>query len=205
METCCKGTEDSFSEELLYESTEASGLSIFLVVVQISWQSILMGTCPMTFVRMNRHWIASRLPWPIMVSVLCLPTRGDAQGHAFSKPACSPGITQDSIEEARAVPELCMLNDLQSLLHAGANLNDPLDHGATLVRTQSLGGVCPGAGTWKGCGLGFRAEWFACSCTSPLLMGSVRWLPCFWSKEPARALRTMMAGSLCMLQPTGAR
>ncbi|XP_040149397.1 protein phosphatase 1 regulatory subunit 16A isoform X3 [Ictidomys tridecemlineatus] len=42
------------------------------------------------------------------------------------------GITQDSIEEARAVPELLMLNDLQSLLHVGADLNDPLDHGATL-------------------------------------------------------------------------
>lgn len=66
---------------------------------------------------------------------------------------CSSGITQDSIEEARAVPELCMLNDLQNLLHAGANLSDPLDHGATLVRTQLLGGVCPGAGTWRGSGI----------------------------------------------------
>lgn len=80
----------------------------------------------------------------------CACLRGGALGHAFSEPACLSGITQDGIEEARAVPELCMLNDLQNLLHAGANLNDPLDHGATLVRTQALGGVCPGAGTWKG-------------------------------------------------------
>ncbi|CAO2601874.1 Protein phosphatase 1 regulatory subunit 16A [Lemmus lemmus] len=50
------------------------------------------------------------------------------------------GITQDSIEEARAVPELCMLNDLQSLLRAGANLNDPLDHGATLLHIASANG-----------------------------------------------------------------
>ncbi|KAG3273346.1 protein phosphatase 1 regulatory subunit 16A isoform X4 [Ictidomys tridecemlineatus] len=48
------------------------------------------------------------------------------------------GITQDSIEEARAVPELLMLNDLQSLLHVGADLNDPLDHGATLVHLVEL-------------------------------------------------------------------
>lgn len=125
-----------------------------LVVVQISWQSTPMGTCPTTCVRMNRHWIASRRPWPIVVSVRCLPTRGDALGHAFSEPACPSGITQDSIEEARAVPELCMLNDLQSLLHAGANLSDPLDHGATLVRTQSLGGVCPGQVLGRGVGPG---------------------------------------------------
>lgn len=129
---------------------EAGGLSIFFVVVQISLRSIQMGICPTTCVRMNRHWITSKLPWPIVVSVLCLPAGGGALGHAFSEPACFSGITQDSIEEARAVPELCMLNDLQNLLHAGANLNDPLDHGATLVRTQSLGDVCPGAGTWKG-------------------------------------------------------
>lgn len=50
------------------------------------------------------------------------------------------GITQDSIEEARAVPELCMLNDLQNLLHAGANLNDPLDHGATLLHIAAANG-----------------------------------------------------------------
>lgn len=122
-------------------------------MVQISLQSIQMGICPTTCVRMSRHWIALRLPWPIVVSVLCLPAKGGALGHAFSEPACLSGITQDSIEEARAVPELCMLNDLQNLLHAGANLNDPLDHGATLVRTQSLGGVCPGAGTWRGSGI----------------------------------------------------
>lgn len=84
------------------------------------------------------------------MSVLCPPARAGALGHAFSEPPCLSGITQEGIEEARAVPELCMLNDLQNRLQAGANLSDPLDHGATLVRAQTLGGVCPGAGTWKG-------------------------------------------------------
>lgn len=69
------------------------------------------------------------------------------------------GITQDSIEEARAVPELRMLDDLQSLLHAGADLNDPLDHGATLVRI--LGHVRGLPWHWGACcqrniGSGFR-------------------------------------------------
>nr|XP_044998657.1 protein phosphatase 1 regulatory subunit 16A [Jaculus jaculus] len=52
----------------------------------------------------------------------------------------SRGITQDSIEEARAVPELRMLDDLRSMLHAGAHLNDPLDHGATLLHIAAANG-----------------------------------------------------------------
>lgn len=44
-----------------------------LAVVQISLQSTLMGICPTTCVRMSRRWIALRLPWPTVVSVLCLP------------------------------------------------------------------------------------------------------------------------------------
>lgn len=50
------------------------------------------------------------------------------------------GITQEGIEEARAVPELCMLNDLQNRLQAGANLSDPLDHGATLLHIAAANG-----------------------------------------------------------------
>ncbi|KAM6171246.1 protein phosphatase 1 regulatory subunit 16A [Erethizon dorsatum] len=57
----------------------------------------------------------------------------------------SQGITQDSIEEARAVPELRMLDDLQSLLHAGADLNDPLDHGATLLHIAAANGFSEAA------------------------------------------------------------
>lgn len=43
------------------------------------------------------------------------------------------GITQDGIEEARALPELRMLDDIRSLLQAGADIDAPRDHGATLV------------------------------------------------------------------------
>ncbi|XP_059984352.1 protein phosphatase 1 regulatory subunit 16A isoform X4 [Lagenorhynchus albirostris] len=51
----------------------------------------------------------------------------------------SRGITQDSIERARALPELHMLEDIRSLLQEGADLNAPRDHGATLVRTGPRG------------------------------------------------------------------
>ncbi|XP_068382256.1 protein phosphatase 1 regulatory subunit 16A isoform X1 [Eschrichtius robustus] len=51
----------------------------------------------------------------------------------------SRGITQESIERARALPELHMLEDVRSLLQAGADLNAPRDHGATLVRTGPRG------------------------------------------------------------------
>ncbi|XP_069847756.1 protein phosphatase 1 regulatory subunit 16A-like [Dipodomys merriami] len=55
------------------------------------------------------------------------------------------GITQESIEEARAVPELHMLDDLQSLLHAGADLNEPLDNGATLLHIAAANGFSEAA------------------------------------------------------------
>lgn len=49
------------------------------------------------------------------------------------------------------MPELHMLEDIQSLLQAGADLNAPGDHGATLVRTwpweEEGGGCC-----WRGMG-----------------------------------------------------
>ncbi|KAM9198573.1 protein phosphatase 1 regulatory subunit 16A isoform 1-T7 [Dugong dugon] len=50
------------------------------------------------------------------------------------------GITQESIEDARAVPELRMLEDIRSLLHAGADLDAPRDHGATLLHIASANG-----------------------------------------------------------------
>lgn len=52
---------------------------------------------------------------------------------ASSEPCCLAGITQDGIEEARALPELHMLDDIRSLLQAGADIDAPRDHGATLV------------------------------------------------------------------------
>ncbi|XP_023364120.1 protein phosphatase 1 regulatory subunit 16A isoform X5 [Otolemur garnettii] len=50
------------------------------------------------------------------------------------------GVTQDSIEGARAMQELCLLEDVQSLLRAGADLNSPLDHGATLLHIAAANG-----------------------------------------------------------------
>ncbi|XP_066873886.1 protein phosphatase 1 regulatory subunit 16A isoform X2 [Kogia breviceps] len=52
----------------------------------------------------------------------------------------SRGITQDSIERARALPELHMLEDIRSLLQAGADLNAPRDHGATLLHIAAANG-----------------------------------------------------------------
>ncbi|XP_057387654.1 protein phosphatase 1 regulatory subunit 16A isoform X3 [Balaenoptera acutorostrata] len=52
----------------------------------------------------------------------------------------SRGITQDSIERARALPELHMLEDVRSLLQAGADLNAPRDHGATLLHIAAANG-----------------------------------------------------------------
>ncbi|XP_047580149.1 protein phosphatase 1 regulatory subunit 16A isoform X2 [Lutra lutra] len=50
------------------------------------------------------------------------------------------GITQDSIEGARALPELCMLEDIRGLLQAGADIDDPQDHGATLLHIAAASG-----------------------------------------------------------------
>ncbi|XP_008569958.1 PREDICTED: protein phosphatase 1 regulatory subunit 16A [Galeopterus variegatus] len=55
------------------------------------------------------------------------------------------GITQDCIEEARAVPELCMLDDIRSLLQAGADLDVPGDHGATLLHIAAANGFSEAA------------------------------------------------------------
>lgn len=50
------------------------------------------------------------------------------------------GITQESIEEARAVPERRVLEDVRGLLQAGAGLDEPLDHGATLLHVAAANG-----------------------------------------------------------------
>nr|XP_015100730.1 protein phosphatase 1 regulatory subunit 16A [Vicugna pacos] len=50
------------------------------------------------------------------------------------------GITQDGIEQARALPELHMLDDIRSLLQAGADLDAPQDHGATLLHIAAANG-----------------------------------------------------------------
>ncbi|XP_027713639.1 protein phosphatase 1 regulatory subunit 16A [Vombatus ursinus] len=55
------------------------------------------------------------------------------------------GITQESIEEARRVPELHMVEDIQSLLQAGADINAPQDHGATLLHIASANGYLEAA------------------------------------------------------------
>ncbi|XP_074842628.1 protein phosphatase 1 regulatory subunit 16A isoform X2 [Carettochelys insculpta] len=48
------------------------------------------------------------------------------------------GITQEKIEEARAATERSMVADIRKLLQAGADLNTPLDHSATLVHLVEL-------------------------------------------------------------------
>uniref|UniRef100_A0A7N4P2T3 Protein phosphatase 1 regulatory subunit 16A n=2 Tax=Sarcophilus harrisii TaxID=9305 RepID=A0A7N4P2T3_SARHA len=55
------------------------------------------------------------------------------------------GITQESIEEARGVPELHMVEDIRSLLQAGADINAPQDHGATLLHIASANGYLEAA------------------------------------------------------------
>ncbi|KAM6148288.1 protein phosphatase 1 regulatory subunit 16A [Rhynchocyon petersi] len=55
------------------------------------------------------------------------------------------GITQERIEDARAVPELQMLEHIQSLLRTGADLNTPWDHGATLLHIASANGFSEAA------------------------------------------------------------
>ncbi|KAF5928742.1 protein phosphatase 1 regulatory subunit 16A isoform X2 [Diceros bicornis minor] len=55
------------------------------------------------------------------------------------------GITQDSIEAARALPELHMLDDIRSLLRTGADLDAPQDHGATLLHIAAANGFSEAA------------------------------------------------------------
>ncbi|XP_045716869.1 protein phosphatase 1 regulatory subunit 16A [Phyllostomus hastatus] len=50
------------------------------------------------------------------------------------------GITQDGIEAARALPELRLLEHIRSLLQAGADLDAPGDHGATLLHVAAASG-----------------------------------------------------------------
>ncbi|XP_049621814.1 protein phosphatase 1 regulatory subunit 16A isoform X1 [Suncus etruscus] len=55
------------------------------------------------------------------------------------------GVTQDSIESARALPELHMLDDIRSQLQAGADLDAPRDHGATLLHIAAASGFSEAA------------------------------------------------------------
>ncbi|XP_067146187.1 protein phosphatase 1 regulatory subunit 16A [Apteryx mantelli] len=55
------------------------------------------------------------------------------------------GITQEKIEEARAATERCMVEDIRRLLQAGADLDAPLDHGATLLHVASANGYLEAA------------------------------------------------------------
>ncbi|XP_037022431.2 protein phosphatase 1 regulatory subunit 16A isoform X2 [Artibeus jamaicensis] len=55
------------------------------------------------------------------------------------------GITQDSIEAARALPELHLLEDIRSLLQTGADLDAPGDHGATLLHVAAANGFSEAA------------------------------------------------------------
>ncbi|XP_043365817.1 protein phosphatase 1 regulatory subunit 16A isoform X1 [Dermochelys coriacea] len=55
------------------------------------------------------------------------------------------GITQESIEEARAATEHSMVEDIRKLLQAGADLNTPLDHSATLLHIASANGYLEAA------------------------------------------------------------
>lgn len=57
----------------------------------------------------------------------------------------SRGITQDSIESARALPELHLLNNIRSLLQLGADLDAPQDHGATLLHIAAASGFSEAA------------------------------------------------------------
>ncbi|XP_054981845.1 protein phosphatase 1 regulatory subunit 16A [Sorex araneus] len=56
------------------------------------------------------------------------------------------GVTQDSIESARALPELHVLDDIRSQLQAGADLDAPRDHGATLLHIAAANGFSEAAG-----------------------------------------------------------
>ncbi|XP_074842624.1 protein phosphatase 1 regulatory subunit 16A isoform X1 [Carettochelys insculpta] len=55
------------------------------------------------------------------------------------------GITQEKIEEARAATERSMVADIRKLLQAGADLNTPLDHSATLLHIASANGYLEAA------------------------------------------------------------
>ncbi|XP_067416210.1 protein phosphatase 1 regulatory subunit 16A isoform X2 [Emydura macquarii macquarii] len=55
------------------------------------------------------------------------------------------GITQETIEEARASTERSMVEDIRKLLKAGADLNTPLDHSATLLHVASANGYLEAA------------------------------------------------------------
>lgn len=76
-----------------------------------------------------------------------------------------------------------MLDDIRSQLQAGADLDAPRDHGATLVSTLAE------PRGWEDAAEGARPSTqdksFASSFTSPLPVGSARRQFCCWSTKPA--------------------
>ncbi|KAG8515431.1 LOW QUALITY PROTEIN: Protein phosphatase 1 regulatory subunit 16A [Galemys pyrenaicus] len=66
------------------------------------------------------------------------PPQGSPRRCTLSR--CPTGITQDSIETARALPELHMLAGVRSLLQTGAQPDAPGHHGATLLHVAAAHG-----------------------------------------------------------------
>ncbi|NWV42402.1 PP16A phosphatase, partial [Grantiella picta] len=59
--------------------------------------------------------------------------------------ATSAGITQERIEDARAATERAMLREIRELLRAGADLDAPRGHGATLLHVAAANGYLEAA------------------------------------------------------------
>ncbi|NWS09674.1 PP16A phosphatase, partial [Pachyramphus minor] len=72
---------------------------------------------------------------------------GVGQGHgvALSLVPFPSGITQERIEEARAATERSMIREIRELARAGADLDAPRGHGATLLHVAAANGYLEAA------------------------------------------------------------
>ncbi|NWT07309.1 PP16A phosphatase, partial [Mionectes macconnelli] len=70
---------------------------------------------------------------------------GRATGVAWSLVPFPSGITQERIEEARAATERSMIREIRELARAGADLNAPRGHGATLLHVAAANGYLEAA------------------------------------------------------------